>query len=52
MLERTPAAHYLKDFGTACECGIARAGGPDLVAAILEVRAQTSRHLAGLISQR
>ena len=37
------AANYLKDFGIACECGIARARRPDLVSAILEVHAQTSR---------
>ena len=37
------AANYLKGFGIACECGIARARRPDLVAAILEIHAQTSR---------
>ena len=37
------AGKYLKGFGIACECGIARARRPDLVAAILSVHAQTSQ---------
>ena len=36
------AAKHLNGFGIACECGIARARRPGLVAAILEVHAQTS----------
>jgi hypothetical protein len=37
------AGKYLKGFGIACECGIARARRPELVASILAVHAQTSR---------
>ncbi len=40
------AGRYLKGFGIACECGIARARRPDLVAAILAVHAQTSQEPA------
>jgi hypothetical protein len=40
------AGKYLQGFGIACECGIARARRPDLVAAILKVHAETSREPA------
>ncbi len=40
------ASRYLKGFGIACECGIARARRPDLVASILSVHAETSREPA------
>jgi hypothetical protein len=36
------ASSYLKEFGIACECGIARARRPDLIKSILAVHSQAS----------
>ena len=40
------AGKHLKGFGIACECGIARARRPELVASILSIHAQSSREPA------
>jgi hypothetical protein len=37
------AARHISGFGIACECGIARARRPDLVATILSIHAQSSQ---------
>jgi hypothetical protein len=37
------AARHISGFGIACECGIARARRPNLVATILSIHAQSSR---------
>jgi hypothetical protein len=37
------AARHAREFGIACECGIARARKPDLVRRLLEIHAEAAK---------